>query len=118
MATILKILIEKEYLAITVYGRNHQYYSLVSKETYSKRSMKNFIKGYFDGSFSSAVSFMGAVWPGGRLAKVLGGRWLGRVVPGVIGDPIYDWVQRNRLRWFGSRAVCFVPEPNTRARFA
>ena len=41
---------------------------------------------------------------------------LGRVVPGVIGDPIYDWVQRNRLRWFGSRAVCFVPEPKSKAR--
>lgn len=40
-------------------------------------------------------------------------RWLGqigRVVPNVIGDVIYNVVQRNRLRWFGSRDVCFRPD--------
>lgn len=37
-------------------------------------------------------------------------RWLGqagRLVPGVLGDRIYDFVQRNRIRWFGSRETCF-----------
>ena len=58
VATILKILIEKEFVAVTVYGRNHEYYSLITKDAYSKGSMKSFVKGYFDGSFSSAVSFM------------------------------------------------------------
>lgn len=32
-------------------------------------------------------------------------RWLGRLgrlVPLFIGDRIYDWVQRNRFRWFGA----------------
>ena len=40
-------------------------------------------------------------------------RWLGqigRVVPNAIGDRIYDLVQRNRIRWFGSRDVCFRPD--------
>jgi predicted transcriptional regulator len=31
---------------------------LVSKEAYSKSSIKNLVKGYFGGSFSEAVSFM------------------------------------------------------------
>jgi predicted DCC family thiol-disulfide oxidoreductase YuxK len=47
-------------------------------------------------------------------------RWLGmlgRIVPDAVGDPIYDWVQRNRIRWFGSREVCLAPEPGQRARF-
>jgi predicted transcriptional regulator len=58
VATILKILVEKEFVAVTVFGRTHQYYPLVTKDAYSKGSIKNLVKGYFEGSFSSAVSFM------------------------------------------------------------
>ena len=58
VATILKILVEKEFIGIKVYGRQHQYYALVSKESYSKSSIKSLVKGYFGGSFSDAVSFM------------------------------------------------------------
>lgn len=58
VATILKILSEKEFVGIRVFGRQHQYYALVSKDAYSKSSMKNLVKGYFGGSFSEAVSFM------------------------------------------------------------
>ncbi len=58
VATLLKILIEKEFVAVTVIGRQHQYYPLVSKEDYSKKSMKQLMKGYFEGSFSNVVSFM------------------------------------------------------------
>ena len=58
VATLLKILVEKEFVGITVISRHHQYYPLVSKDEYSKRSMKQLIKGYFEGSFSNVVSFM------------------------------------------------------------
>jgi BlaI family penicillinase repressor len=58
VATLLKILVEKEFVGITVMNRHHQYYSLVSKEDYSKRSIKQLVKGYFEGSFSNVVSFL------------------------------------------------------------
>lgn len=58
VSTILKILVEKEFVGIHVYGRQHQYYPLVSKEAYSKSSIRTIVKGYFGGSFSDAVSFM------------------------------------------------------------
>ncbi len=58
VATLLKILVEKEFVGITVIGRQHQYYPLVSKEDYSQKSMKQLMKGYFEGSFSNVVSFM------------------------------------------------------------
>jgi BlaI family transcriptional regulator, penicillinase repressor len=58
VATIIKILVDKEFVGITVFGRTHQYHPLVSKETYSKSTMKSLVKGYFEGSFSNAVSFM------------------------------------------------------------
>lgn len=58
VATIIKILVEKEFVAVTVFGRTHQYYPLVTKDAYSKSTMKSLVKGYFEGSFSNAVSFM------------------------------------------------------------
>jgi predicted transcriptional regulator len=58
VATIIKILVEKEFVGVTVFGRSHQYYPLVSKDVYSKGSIKTLVKGYFEGSFSNAVSFM------------------------------------------------------------
>lgn len=58
VATLLKILVEKEFVGIEAIGRMHQYYTLVTKDEYSKRSMKQLVKGYFEGSFSNVVSFL------------------------------------------------------------
>ena len=58
VATMLKILVEKEFVGIRLYGRQHQYYPLISRDAYSKASMKSLVKSYFGGSYSDAVSFM------------------------------------------------------------
>ena len=58
VATLLRILVDKEFVNITVLGRQHQYSPLLGKEEYSKRTMKQMVKGYFEGSFSNIVSFM------------------------------------------------------------
>ena len=58
VATLLKILFEKEFVAHEVHGRNHYYYPIVSKEDYSKGSIANIVENYFDGSFANVVSFM------------------------------------------------------------
>ena len=58
VATIIKILTEKDFVGVKVFGRMHQYYPLISKEAYSKSTMKSLVKGYFEGSFTNAVSFM------------------------------------------------------------
>jgi BlaI family transcriptional regulator, penicillinase repressor len=58
IATLLKILAEKEFVGITVMNRHHQYYPLITKEDYSKRTIKQLVKGYFEGSFSNVVSFL------------------------------------------------------------
>ena len=58
VATLLKILVEKELVSIIVLGRHHEYSPLVDKDEYSKRTMKQMVKGYFEGSFSNVVSFM------------------------------------------------------------
>ncbi|MFL9482932.1 BlaI/MecI/CopY family transcriptional regulator [Chitinophagaceae bacterium LWZ2-11] len=58
VATILKILADKGFVGIEVHGRVHQYYPLVTKEDYSAGSIRTLVNGYFEGSFSDAVSFM------------------------------------------------------------
>jgi BlaI family transcriptional regulator, penicillinase repressor len=58
VATILKILVDKEFVGVEVFGRSHRYFPKVSKEAYSKSSIRNVVRKYFEGSFSEAVSFM------------------------------------------------------------
>lgn len=58
VATIIKILVDKEFIGIKTFGRQHQYYPLIGKDAYSKASIKTLVKSYFGGSFSDAVSFM------------------------------------------------------------
>ncbi len=58
VATILKILVEKEFVGIEVFGRMHRYYPLVEMEVYSKGRVKSLVKRYYEGSFSNIVSSM------------------------------------------------------------
>ena len=39
------------------------------------------------------------------------------VIPRPIRDAVYDWVARNRYRWFGKRESCRVPTPELLGRF-
>jgi predicted transcriptional regulator len=58
VATILKILIDKGFVGKSVIGRTHQYYPLISKEIYSRSTIGQVVKRFFEGSFTDAVSFM------------------------------------------------------------
>lgn len=58
VSTILKVLKEKEFVGYHVYGRQHEYFPLVSKEQYSGKTIKSLVKNYFKGSYKSAVSFL------------------------------------------------------------
>lgn len=40
-----------------------------------------------------------------------------RLVPPALRDLVYDWVGRNRYRWFGQRQDCPLPEPEWAGRF-
>lgn len=40
-----------------------------------------------------------------------------RFIPTFIADPIYNWIARNRYRWFGKKESCRLPTPEERAYF-
>jgi len=56
-----------------------------------------------------------------EVARCLGGFWwllyVFKVIPRPIRDAIYNWVARNRYRWFGQREECVLPQPEWKARF-
>jgi len=56
-----------------------------------------------------------------RVAKGLSFPWpilyVFMLVPRPIRDSIYNFVARNRYRWFGQRDMCAVPAPHLRGRF-
>ncbi|MCC7344911.1 MAG: thiol-disulfide oxidoreductase DCC family protein [Deltaproteobacteria bacterium] len=56
-----------------------------------------------------------------RIARHLGGLWpllyAFLILPRWIRDPIYDWVARNRYRWFGHRESCMLPSAQWKDRF-
>jgi predicted DCC family thiol-disulfide oxidoreductase YuxK len=39
------------------------------------------------------------------------------IVPAFIRNGIYDWIAKNRYKWFGERQGCMIPTPEVRARF-
>ena len=39
------------------------------------------------------------------------------IVPPFIRDRVYDWISRNRFRWFGKRETCMIPSEALSERF-
>ena len=56
ISTILKILMEKGFVSHKTFGRQHEYFPLVTKENYSGKSIRSLVKNYFEGSYTNAVS--------------------------------------------------------------
>ncbi|PIQ26386.1 hypothetical protein COW36_14615 [bacterium (Candidatus Blackallbacteria) CG17_big_fil_post_rev_8_21_14_2_50_48_46] len=46
-------------------------------------------------------------------------RWMGLflVIPAFIRDSVYDFIARNRYRWFGKQESCRIPTPELKSRF-
>jgi BlaI family penicillinase repressor len=56
IATILKILVEKGFVAYETQGRNNLYKPKISKSEYGRKSINQLVKGYFEGSPARLVS--------------------------------------------------------------
>lgn len=56
-----------------------------------------------------------------RIAGKLSGGWpllqVLLVVPPFIRNAVYDWIARNRYRWFGKAETCWIPSPALNSRF-
>ena len=54
-------------------------------------------------------------------AKLLGGLWpvfySFIIIPAFLRDGIYNFISRNRYRWFGRKDVCMMPDPSLSEHF-
>jgi len=56
-----------------------------------------------------------------RMLKHLGGVWSlfygFIIIPKFIRDGVYNWIARNRYKWFGKKETCMIPTPELKERF-
>lgn len=56
-----------------------------------------------------------------EIARILGGWWsfasIFKIIPPFIRNAIYNWIAKNRYRWFGEKDACMIPTPELRSRF-
>ncbi|MFL5748776.1 MAG: BlaI/MecI/CopY family transcriptional regulator [Niastella sp.] len=57
VATVIKVLEKKNYVAHRKYGNIHVYYPVVAKKAYAKHVLKDAYKGLFNNSLNQLVSF-------------------------------------------------------------
>lgn len=57
VSTIVRILETKGFVDHKAYGKTHEYFPLVSRQRYTQFYLNNMVKGYFNGSITSLVSF-------------------------------------------------------------
>ena len=56
-----------------------------------------------------------------EIARRLGGLWKlaygFKIIPRFLRDGVYNWIARNRYRWFGRREACMLPRAEWKGRF-
>ena len=40
-----------------------------------------------------------------------------KIIPSGLRNPIYDYVARNRYKWYGKKDACMIPTPELKAKF-
>ena len=58
ISSIVRILEKKGFVDHKAYGRTHEYFAVVEKSAYSKRSLRGLVENYFGGSAKQLVSFL------------------------------------------------------------
>ncbi len=57
ISTVLRVLVEKEFVSYQSYGKTYQYFPLVNREDYMERYMSGVVNNFFSGSVKAVVSF-------------------------------------------------------------
>ena len=55
------------------------------------------------------------------ISKCLDGLWpalyIFKIIPGFFRDMLYNWIAKNRYKWFGKKEECRIPTPDILDRF-
>jgi len=58
VSSVVRILEKKGYVGHKAYGKTHEYFPLVGKEDYGRRSLGDLLENYFGGSVQRLVSHL------------------------------------------------------------
>ena len=58
VSTIVRILEKKGFVAHRAYGKSHEYYPVIDRDTYTQGFMSSVLNNFFGGSPSRMVSFL------------------------------------------------------------
>ena len=58
ITSVVRILENKGFVDHKAYGRTYEYFPLISKEDYSRQTLKGLVGDYFGGSVNRLVSFL------------------------------------------------------------
>tara|TARA_R110001583_G_scaffold135293_1_gene287056 strand:- start:195 stop:596 length:402 start_codon:yes stop_codon:yes gene_type:complete len=56
-----------------------------------------------------------------KIGASFGGAWkllnVLNLIPSSLSDIVYDFVARNRYKWYGKKDACMIPTPELKAKF-
>lgn len=58
VSTIVRILVEKQFVGYNAFGKSHQYYPLITKSAYSKDQVNTVVSRFFDNSPKRLLSYL------------------------------------------------------------
>lgn len=58
LSSVVRILEKKGFVGHKAYGKTHEYFPLIEREAYGRRSLGDLLRNYFDGSVTRLVSHL------------------------------------------------------------
>ena len=88
---------------------------LLRKHQLSTTDLNSVILIHGNQHFSKSTAVM-------EICRKLGGKWkllavLLKLTPKPLRDTIYDFIAKNRYKWFGQKDQCMIPSKEVRNRF-
>ena len=53
----------------------------------------------------------------GKLGRLWSSLYILMIIPRPLRDLVYNWIARNRYRWYGKQDSCWLPRPEWKDRF-
>ena len=57
ISTVIRVLVKKGFVNYKTYGKVHEYYAKISRQSYFRKHVKSLINNHFEGSVVSFASF-------------------------------------------------------------
>jgi predicted DCC family thiol-disulfide oxidoreductase YuxK len=103
---------KKQFRFASLQGKFGQ--EVLKKNNFSSESLNTLILIEEDKIFTRSTGVL-------RMLKHLGGGWsllYGFIIlPAFIRDAVYNWVSKNRYKWFGKKDECMIPTKELKERF-